>query len=398
MFPRGREIVLGVAGGISAYKSCELLRRLQDQGFLITVVPTRASLNFVGVSTWEALSGRQVPLDLWNNVHEVPHIKLAKIADAIVIAPATADLIAKMAAGQADDLLTNMILATRAPIIVVPAMHTEMWFNAATVANVETLRARGFIVMEPDSGRLTGADFGVGRFPEVSKIVDVINETLHHKADLLGKKVLISAGGTREPIDPVRYIGNHSSGKQGYALAYAATLRGAEVLLVSANSELVDIEGVKTIHVGNAQQMQDALESHFGNADIVLLAAAVADVRPETVGDSKIAKTELNSISLVPNPDIAAALSAKKVHQVMVGFAAQTETDDQVGLAKAVAKLNEKQLDLIYFNDVSKGAIFGSYLTEGTIIDKSSELIRFPRESKLTLANKLLDLALDKLG
>jgi len=398
MFPRGREIILGVAGGISAYKSCELLRRLQDQGFLITVVPTRASLNFVGLATWEALSGRTVPVDLWNNVHEVPHIKLAKSVDAIVIAPATADLIAKMAAGQADDLLTNIILATNAPIIVVPAMHTEMWLNAATIANVALLRSRGCVIVEPDSGRLTGDDVGVGRFPEVSKIVELIDETLHHKADLLGKKVLISSGGTREAIDPVRYIGNYSSGKQGYALAYAAALRGAEVLLVSANSELVDIEGVKTIHVGSAQQMQDVLESHFGNADIVLLAAAVADVRPETVGASKIAKDELRSISLVPNPDIAAALSAKKVHQIMMGFAAQTETDDQVGLAKAVAKLNEKQLDVIYFNDVSKGAIFGSDLTEGAIIDKSGELVRFPRESKLTLANKLLDLALDKLG
>ncbi len=398
MFPRGREIVLGVAGGISAYKSCDLLRRLQDQGFLITVVPTRASLNFVGTATWEALSGRPVPVDLWNNVHEVPHIKLAKNADAIIIAPATADLIAKMAAGLADDLLTNMILATSAPTIVVPAMHTEMWFNAATVANVELLRSRGFVIVEPDSGRLTGADVGVGRYPEVSKILEVVLKTLHHKADLLGKKVLISAGGTREAIDPVRYIGNHSSGKQGYALAYAATLRGAEVLLVSANSELADIEGVKTIHVSNTEQMQEALESHFGKADIVLLAAAVADVRPETIGDSKIAKNELRSISLVPNPDIAASLSAKKVHQVIVGFAAQTETQTGVGLAKALAKLTEKQLDLIYFNDVSQGAIFGSDLTEGAIIDKSGELFRFPRESKLTLANKLLDLALDKLG
>ena len=398
MLPRGREIVLGIAGGISAYKSCELLRRLQDQGFLITVVPTRASLNFVGTATWEALSGRPVPVDLWNNVHEVPHIKLAKSADAIIIAPATADLIAKMAAGLADDLLTNMILATSAPTIVVPAMHTEMWFNAATVANVELLRSRGFVIVEPDSGRLTGADVGVGRYPEISKILEIVLETLHHKADLLGKRVLISAGGTREAIDPVRYIGNHSSGKQGYALAYAATLRGAEVLLVSANSGLADIEGVETIHVSNTAQMQEALESHFANADIVLLAAAVADVRPETVGDAKIAKDDLRSISLVPNPDIAAALSAKRERQVIVGFAAQTEVDEQVGLAKAAAKLNEKQLDLIYFNDVSQGAIFGSDLTEGTIIDNSGELFRFPRESKLTLANKLLDLALDKLG
>ena len=361
-------------------------------------MPTRASLNFVGVATWESLSGRPVPIDLWNNVHDVPHIKLAKSADALVIAPTTADLLAKLAAGLADDLLTNMVLATDVPIILVPAMHTEMWLNAATISNVETLRSRGYVIIEPDSGRLTGPDSGVGRYPEVSKIIGVVTETLHHTADLMDRKVLISAGGTRESIDPVRYIGNHSSGKQGHALAYAAALRGADVVLVIANSELPNIEGVQTIHLSSALQMQEALENHFDSADIVILAAAVADVRPEEVAVSKITKDALTSIRLVANPDIAAALSAKKIGQVMVGFAAQTEDDPHIGLAKAVAKLNEKQLDLIYFNDVSHGAIFGSDITEGVIIDKAGELFNFPRDSKLTLANKILDFALHKLG
>ncbi|MEJ0014639.1 MAG: bifunctional phosphopantothenoylcysteine decarboxylase/phosphopantothenate--cysteine ligase CoaBC [Actinomycetota bacterium] len=317
-----------------------------------------------------------------------------KRADAIVIAPATADLIAKMASGLADDLLTNMVLATTAPIIVVPAMHTEMWLNPATVANVEILKTRGYIVVEPDVGRLTGPEIGVGRYPEVSKILDVVNATLEKNADLYGKKVLISAGGTRESIDPVRYIGNHSSGKQGYALAYAAALRGAKVVLVSANSQIPDIEGVTTIHVSSALQMQVALENEFSDADIVLLAAAVADVRPETISGSKIGKENFSSIPLVRNPDIAATLASKKVHQVMVGFAAQTD-DEKDGMAKAQIKLSEKHLDFIYFNDVSNGAIFGSDLTEGIVLAKSGETFLFPQESKLTLANKLLDFALD---
>lgn len=398
MYPRGREIVLGVAGGISAYKSCELLRRLQEVGFLITVVPTRASLNFVGLATWEALSGRQVPVDLWNNVHEVPHIKLAKTADAILIAPATADLIAKITTGQADDLLTNLVLASKAPIILVPAMHTEMWLNPATVANVQTLRSRGYVVVEPDSGRLAGTDIGIGRYPEVSKIVDCVNETLSHTADLVGKKVLISAGGTHEAIDPVRYIGNRSSGKQGYALAYSAAKRGAEVLLVSANSELPDIEGVTTVHVSSALQMQEALENHFDQADLVFLAAAVADVRPADPRDSKIGKEDLTSIALVQNPDIALALSSMKKHQVLVGFAAQTDGDQNEGLTKAAAKLKQKNLDFIYFNNVLQNEIFGSDFTKGVILTKSGEAFEFPRASKVTLANKLLDFALDKLG
>ncbi len=398
MYPRGREIVLGVTGGISAYKSCELLRRLQDLGFLITVVPTRSSLNFVGLSTWEALSGRQVPTDLWNNVHEVPHISIAKRSDAILIAPATADIMAKAAGGLADDLLTNIILATNAPLIFVPAMHSEMWLNPATQRNVEILRSRGHLVIEPDSGKLTSGDFGVGRYPESSKIIECVTKRLEHLADLKGRSILISAGGTREAIDPVRYIGNHSSGRQGYALAYAALARGAKVILVSANSTLEEIEGVETIHVNSALQMQEALEAHFEEAQVVIMAAAVADVRPLAIKSTKVAKENLLEIPLVKNPDIIKELAMKKGSKVIIGFAAQAAATSEEGLALAANKLHEKGLDIIYFNDVSGGAIFGSDKTEGTILTANGDKYQFADGSKMTLANKLLDLALDKLG
>lgn len=398
MYPPGREILLGVTGGISAYKSCDLLRRLRDEGYLVTVVPTRASLNFVGIATWEALSGRQVPVDIWNNVHQVPHVSFAKSAHAIVIAPATADLLAKCAAGIADDLLTNVVLASRAPIVFVPAMHTEMWLNAATQESVRRLKERGFLVVEPDVGKLTSGDSGVGRYPESQKIIDSLNEVLDHRADLKGRKVLISTGGTREAIDPVRYIGNHSSGKQGYALAYAAAVRGAEVTLVSANASLSDIEGVKTIHVRSALEMQSALESEFDSCDILVMAAAIADVRPAKVSEVKISKDDLSEIALTRNPDIAQELSVRKVNQVMIGFAAQTEATDSDGLKLAASKLQLKGLDFIYYNDVSGGQIFGSDDSKGVILGRDGSVQPFPVASKMTLANKLLDLAKNKLG
>ena len=398
MDSRGREIVLGVTGGISAYKSCDLLRRLQEHGFLVTVVPTRASLNFVGLATWEALSGRPIPTDLWNNVHQVPHISLAKQADAIVIAPATADVIAKMAHGIADDLLTNILLAAAIPVIVVPAMHTEMWLNPATVANIEILKSRGITIVEPGVGKLTSGDVGIGRYPETGPIIDTLLSTLHGTSDLLGKKVLISAGGTREPIDSVRYIGNHSSGKQGYSLAMAAAKRGAHVTLVSANASLRDIEGVETIHVESALEMQAALEKHFDESDILIMSAAIADVRPSHPSESKITKANLSSIELTANPDITKILGSRKTSQVLVGFAAQTEANLDVGLRLAANKLQDKGLDLIYFNNVSHGAIFGEDETEGMILQPTGEMIPFNRASKMTLAHKLLDLALNKLG
>ena len=398
MNSRGREIVLGVTGGISAYKSCDLLRRLQDHGFLVTVIPTRASLNFVGVATWEALSGREIATDLWNNVHQVPHVSIAKKADAIIIAPATADILAKMAHGIADDLLTNTLLASAAPVIVVPAMHTEMWLNPATVSNIETLRNRGVIVIEPGTGKLTSGDVGVGRYPESAAIISGLLETLSLTSDLLGKRVLISAGGTREAIDPVRYIGNHSSGKQGYALAHAAALRGAKVTLVSANSQEPNIEGIEIIRVVSASQMQEALEANFDLADIVIMAAAVADVRPAEISSGKISKSELKSIELIQNPDILKVLSSRKRDQVIIGFAAQTQAADNGGLAQAAKKLQEKALDAIYFNDVSEGAIFGADETSGVIVTADGAEEAVPRVSKVTLANKILDLALNKLG
>ena len=398
MNSRGREIVLGVTGGISAYKSCDLLRRLQDHGFLVTVIPTRASLNFVGVATWEALSGREIATDLWNNVHQVPHVSIAKKADAIIIAPATADILAKMAHGIADDLLTNTLLASAAPVIVVPAMHTEMWLNPATVSNIETLRNRGVVVIEPGTGKLTSGDVGVGRYPESADIISGLLETLSLTSDLLGKRVLISAGGTREAIDPVRYIGNHSSGKQGYALAHAAALRGAKVTLVSANSQEPNIEGIEIIRVVSASQMQEALEANFDLADIVIMAAAVADVRPAEISSGKISKSELKSIELIQNPDILKVLSSRKRDQVIIGFAAQTQAADNGGLAQAAKKLQEKALDAIYFNDVSEGAIFGADETSGVIVTADGAEEAVPRVSKVTLANKILDLALNKLG
>ena len=398
MNSRGREIVLGVTGGISAYKSCDLLRRLQDHGFLVTVIPTRASLNFVGVATWEALSGREIATDLWNNVHQVPHVSIAKKADAIIIAPATADILAKMAHGIADDLLTNTLLASTAPVIVVPAMHTEMWLNPATVSNIETLRNRGVIVIEPGTGKLTSGDVGVGRYPESADIISGLLETLSLTSDLLGKRVLISAGGTREAIDPVRYIGNYSSGKQGYALAHAAALRGAKVTLVSANSQEPNIEGIEIIRVVSASQMQEALEANFDLADIVIMAAAVADVRPAEISSGKISKSELQSIELIQNPDILKVLSSRKRDQVIIGFAAQTQAADNGGLAQAAKKLQEKALDAIYFNDVSEGAIFGADETSGVIVTADGAEEAVPRVSKVTLANKILDLALNKLG
>jgi phosphopantothenoylcysteine decarboxylase/phosphopantothenate--cysteine ligase len=374
------------------------LRRLQDHGFLVTVIPTRASLNFVGVATWEALSGREIATDLWNNVHQVPHVSIAKKADAIIIAPATADILAKMAHGIADDLLTNTLLASTAPVIVVPAMHTEMWLNPATVSNIETLRNRGVVVIEPGTGKLTSGDVGVGRYPESADIISGLLETLSLTSDLLGKRVLISAGGTREAIDPVRYIGNHSSGKQGYALAHAAALRGAKVTLVSANSQEPNIEGIEIIRVVSASQMQEALEANFDLADIVIMAAAVADVRPAEISSGKISKSELKSIELIQNPDILKVLSSRKRDQVIIGFAAQTQAADNGGLAQAAKKLQEKALDAIYFNDVSEGAIFGADETSGVIVTADGAEEAVPRVSKVTLANKILDLALNKLG
>jgi phosphopantothenoylcysteine decarboxylase/phosphopantothenate--cysteine ligase len=399
MFPRGRKLLLGVAGGISAYKSCDLLRRLQDEGFIVDVVPTAASLNFVGKATWEALSGRNVVTDLWSDVTNVPHISLAKESDLIVIAPATADLLAKLASGRADDLLTNIVLASTSPKILVPAMHPEMWSNAATVENVKVLKERGFYVVEPDEGRMTGSDFGVGRYPETTKIIETINKTIIQSADLSGKRILITAGGTREPIDPIRFIGNRSSGKQGFALAMAAASRGAQVHLVTANTDLPIIEGITTTAVETAEQMAAVLAVEFPHCDALIMSAAVADAKVLNYSDVKIKKESLGTVELDRNPDILKSLSqSKKLGQVMVGFAAETSSNALALEQSGFDKLSSKSLDIIYVNNVSGGAIFGSDKTEGLIIDKQKNVIKVPEISKDTLSDILLDQLVSKLG
>ena len=399
MFPRGRKLLLGVAGGISAYKSCDLLRRLQDEGFIVDVVPTQASLNFVGKATWEALSGRKVITDLWSEVENVPHISMAKENNIIVIAPTTADLLAKLASGRADDLLTNIVLASTAPKILVPAMHPEMWSNAATIQNVKVLRDRGFTVITPGEGRMTGSDFGVGRYPETSNIIDEVNKHLPQLADLLGRKILITAGGTREPIDPIRFIGNRSSGKQGFALAVAAASRGAQVHLVTANTDLPSVEGITTTLVETAEQMSAVLELEFPHSDALIMSAAVADAKVANYSEEKIRKESLDRVDLAKNPDILKSLSnSKKFHQVIIGFAAETSEDLEILEQSGRAKLASKSLDLIYVNNVSNGAVFGSDFTQGLIIDRDMKVIKVPEISKDTLSDILLDQLVSKLG
>ena len=399
MFPRGRKLILGVAGGISAYKSCDLLRRLQDEGFIVDVIPTAASLNFVGKATWQALSGRKVITDLWSDVETVPHVSMAKESDLIVIAPTTADLLAKLASGLADDLLTNIVLASTAPKILVPAMHPEMWLNPATVANVKLLQERGFFIITPDEGRMTGSDIGIGRYPESSRIISEINLHVMSSADLKGKKILITAGGTREPIDPIRFIGNRSSGKQGFALAMAAASRGAQVHLISANTDLPIIEGITTTYVETAEQMASVLQIEFPHSDALIMSAAVADARVANYSDQKIRKESLNQVDLEKNPDILKTLSSiKKTGQIIVGFAAETSADISTLEQSGHEKLASKSLDLIYVNNVSNGAIFGSDQTQGLIIDNQKKVIKVPEISKDTLSDILLDQLVSKLG
>ncbi len=389
-----REVVLGVGAGIAAYKACDLLRRLQDRGYVITVVPTPSSLNFVGAATWAALSGRPVMSHVWENTHEVSHISIAERSDFFLIAPATADLIARIAAGRADDLLTNLVLASNVPIMIVPAMHPQMWNDAATVTNVEVLRARGYVVMEPEVGRLTGSDSGQGRFPEVSAIIERFDSMTGNLQDFKGRKILISGGGTREAIDPVRFIGNRSSGKQSIAIAKAALLRGAEVHLVAANMDTSTLQGLTVTHVESAADMRVGLADAFDSCDVLIMCAAVADAKPVRSVVEKIKKSLFTSIELEPNPDLLAELGARKAAQVMIGFAA--ETSNLVESARA--KLVSKGLDIIYVNDVSNGAIFGKDTTSGMILTRTGADIALKEVSKDALANLLLDHAIRQLG
>lgn len=391
-FPRGRELVLGVGAGIAAYKSADLLRRLQDRGFLVTVVPTPNSLNFVGKATWEALSGRKAQSELWENVSDVPHVSLGDKANLILVAPATADLIARIAHGRADDLLTNTILSTTAPIVIIPAMHPKMWLNPATVKNVQTLRDRGVFVMDPAIGRLTGSDSGVGRFPDSSAIIDFVEESYGYCADLLGARVLVTAGGTREAIDPVRFIGNRSSGKQGWAIANQAAMRGAQVTLVLGPNSLPKIEGIETVEIESASEMRDEILTRFDDIDVLVMSAAVADARPVSVSDEKIKKEKLGSLVLEENPDLLAEFAAKKrANQVIAGFAAETESNHEALVSAAKSKLVRKGADLIYVNDVSSGKVFGSDMTSGAIITREGEVIPVEQVSKEMLADTLLD-------
>ncbi|MEJ6761497.1 MAG: bifunctional phosphopantothenoylcysteine decarboxylase/phosphopantothenate--cysteine ligase CoaBC [Candidatus Planktophila sp.] len=390
----GREVILGIGGGIAAYKACDLLRRLRECDFAVTVVPTPSSLNFVGTATWEALSGRAVTAKVFERVDEVRHISLAKLANFILIAPATADLIARIAAGRADDLLTNVVLASHAPVLVVPAMHPQMWNNAATVANVVTLRGRGYIVMDPAVGALTSGDVGQGRFPETAEILKVFQQLTNISLDLQGKKVLVTAGGTREPIDPVRFIGNNSSGKQGFACARAARDRGADVTLIAANTSLDDIPGVRMIAVETAEQMLEALTIEFPRTDLLVMSAAVADARAKTVSASKIKKDRYDAIELVENADLLQSMAPLKKSQVIIAFAAETSHD----VLAAKAKMHSKGADILYLNDVSGGDIFNSENTHGEIFLVDSDSLKVSDTSKDTLAHQLLDQALLKLG
>jgi phosphopantothenoylcysteine decarboxylase / phosphopantothenate---cysteine ligase len=392
-------VVLGVAGGIAAYKAAELLRRFTESGHDVTVVPTASALHFVGQATWAALSGKPVTTEVWEKVHEVPHVRIGQSADLVVVAPATADLLARAAHGRADDLLTNVLLTARCPVVFAPAMHTEMWEHAATRANVATLRERGCLVLDPAAGRLTGADSGPGRLPEPDEIYAVCRDVLARgvgATDLAGRTVVVSAGGTREPLDPVRYLGNRSSGRQGIALARAAAARGAEVTLVAANVSLSDPAGVKVVRVGTTEELRDATTAAAVSADAVVMAAAPADFRPVATSESKIKKSPDGSaptIELTQTPDILAELSHDRLRpgQVVVGFAAETGDASGSVLDLARAKLARKGCDLLVVNDVGGGAVFGADDNQAVILSTDRDPVDVPRGTKATLAHVIWD-------
>jgi phosphopantothenoylcysteine decarboxylase/phosphopantothenate--cysteine ligase len=397
------QVVLGVSGGIAAYKACELLRRFTESGHDVRVVPTASALHFVGAATWSALSGNPVSTEVWESVHEVPHVRIGQGADLVVVAPATADVLARAAHGLADDLLTNTLLTARCPVVFAPAMHTEMWEHAATQENVATLRRRGAIVLEPAVGRLTGVDTGKGRLPEPAEIFEVCRRVLlrgprAQETDLAGRHVVISAGGTREPLDPVRYLGNRSSGKQGYALARTALARGARVTLVSANTDLADPAGADVVRVGTAVQLREAVLKAASDADVVVMAAAVADFRPARYAEGKIKKRDGEDpapVELVRNPDVLAELSAERPHpeQIVVGFAA--ETDDV--LANGRAKLARKGCDLLVVNEVGDHKAFGSEENEAVVLGADGSETAVPYGPKEALAEQVWDLVAARL-
>ncbi|WP_431923053.1 bifunctional phosphopantothenoylcysteine decarboxylase/phosphopantothenate--cysteine ligase CoaBC [Micromonospora wenchangensis] len=394
------EIVLGVGGGIAAYKACELLRLFTESGHRVRVVPTASALRFVGAPTWAALSGQPVADDVWSAVHEVPHVRLGQQADLVVVAPATADLLARAAHGLADDLLTNTLLTARCPVVLAPAMHTEMWEHPATVANVATLRSRGVLVIEPAVGRLTGADSGKGRLPDPAEIFAVARRALARgvdaPADLAGRHLVVTAGGTREPLDPVRFLGNRSSGKQGYAFARAAVARGARVTLIAANVSLPDPAGVDLVRVGTTEELRAATLAAAAGADAVVMAAAPSDFRPATYATGKIKKSDDGSaptIALVTNPDIAAELGRRRrPEQVLVVFAAETGDAE----ANGRAKLARKRADLVVVNEVGVDKVFGAETNAATVIGADGSVHHLPEQAKENLADQVWDLVRDR--
>jgi len=412
-----------VAGGIAAYKACSLLRLFTEAGHDVTVVPTASALHFVGEATWSALSGKPVHTDVWSDITEVPHVRIGQQADLVVVAPATADLLARAATGQADDLLTNVLLTARCPVVMAPAMHTEMWEHPATQANVATLSERGVHVVPPASGRLTGRDTGPGRLPEPEELFAVCERELARasassahalapaRGDLAGRRVVVSAGGTREPLDPVRYLGNRSSGKQGYALARAAAERGAEVVLVSASS-LPAPEGVTVVPVETALELQAAVTDAVRDADVVVMAAAVADFRPASYADHKIKKTHdagdagapddsAPTVALVRNPDVLAGLVAARGSgrsPVIVGFAAETGDGEGSVLDHARAKLARKGCDLLVVNEVGVDKTFGHDDSTVHLLRRGShEATQVGPASKLEVAHAVWDAVLPLL-
>ena len=399
-----KRIIVGVAGGIAAYKVCSVVRQLTEAGHKVRVVPTESALRFVGAATFEALSGQPVHTGVFDDIHEVPHVRIGQEADLVVVAPATADVLARAAAGRADDLLTATLLTARCPVLFAPAMHTEMWLHAATVDNVATLRRRGAVVLEPASGRLTGADSGAGRLPEPEEITTFAElllargDAMPH--DLAGSKILVTAGGTREPIDPVRFIGNRSSGKQGYAVARVAAQRGADVTLIAGNTAgLADPAGVDVVHITSAAQLRDAVSKHAPDAHVLVMAAAVADFRPAHCATSKIKKgaAEPITIELVRNDDVlAGAVRARADGQLpdmraIVGFAAETGDANGDVLFHARAKLRRKGCDLLVVNAVGDGKAFEVDNNDGWLLASDGTEAALEHGSKTLMASRIVD-------
>ena len=395
-------ILLGVSAGIAAYKSVHLLRLLKEAGHSVRVLPTATSLEFVGRATWEALSGEPVTERVFEDVPDVAHVRIGQGADLMIVAPATADLMARAATGRADDLLTATLLTVRCPVLFAPAMHTEMWHHPATRANVATLRDRGVTVLDPAVGRLTGADSGPGRLPEPEEIAAAAlalgtdGRSAAAPQDLAGRRVVISAGGTQEPLDPVRFLGNRSSGRQGVALAEAARARGAEVHLVAANLLVPAPDNMTVTHVGSALELRDAVRTAAAQADVVVMAAAVADFRPQDVPDSKIKKVAGSApptITLVENPDILAELAHDRLRadQVVVGFAAETGDAENTVLALGQAKARRKGADLLVVNDVSGGKTFGASDSAVHVLDAAGEVLAEATGTKRDVADVILD-------